>query len=89
MALAILNLVGTGAQMWERAMAATAFLLSFDTYARGGDAPQLLASELIPPMQGQLGAAAAWCLTNHPTGGKCSKTGKFDHTVTVGTTHPD
>jgi hypothetical protein len=73
----------------EAALMSIALIFSFDTYARGGDAPLVRSVELRAPVPCQTGAARHWTLTYHPVGGKCSKMGKHDRTVTLGSSHPD
>ena len=89
MCLALLAIVAKPVVVRINALCAIATLLSFDTYARGGDAPQLLSTELRAPVAKQRGAARMWTVTYHPLGGKCSKVGKHDHTATIASTHPD
>ena len=88
-AVALLRLVSHRFSRLQLAAGAAAVLLSFDIYARGGDAAKILASELRAPRRGQHGALAAWTVTMFPeTEAARSKTGGADDTVLIGTTHP-
>ena len=75
--------------MGENALSAIVIQVSFDTQALGASAASLLSAKLRCPANKQRGAARVWTVTYHPIGGKCSKVGKHDHTVTIGSTHPD
>ena len=88
MALWLLTTTQTLASPMLAAVAAVAFLLGFDRYARGGDMLLALRSELFPPVANQTGSAAKWSLTLFPSWlAQSSKTGLQDHTVAVGSTH--
>jgi len=70
-----------------RALVATAWLLAFDLYWRGGVWATLLVGDLSPPARHQAGVGGLWSVTQFPaTGLATSKTRQHDLTGGVGAT---
>ena len=89
-ALALLTHDSAKATPAERVWVASAMLLGFDVYARGGDMMNVKRADLLAPPRGATGVANAWSLTMWPSSGtEVSKTGSQDDTKFIGITNPD